>query len=140
MMRLLNWLIVYALSVSSFLLVIGLLGVAQLGPMAKPSPESAPASTRSLEKIDQWNWHTFGGSGVYLFRVTTCYYVVAFGDNSVAVTHLASCPSLNHRQRFSGFLTGESVHPGDPVIGRPLGDTDFSGVILEDEVKRRKVK
>jgi hypothetical protein len=43
--------------------------------------EQPPAAQRSLEKIDYIGWHTFGGSGLYLYRVMTCYYVVAFGDN-----------------------------------------------------------
>jgi hypothetical protein len=110
-------------------------------PHVSPSqtqPEKAPAPTRSLEKIDQWNLHTFGGSGVYLFRVTTCYYVFAFGDNSVAVTHLESCPSPEHRKPLPTGVNNQ-VHPGDPIIGRPLGGIpEFSGVILEDEAKKKK--
>lgn len=114
----------------SFMVQLGLVGLVGLifiglsaGLVPKAQVEMPPVTQRSLERIDYLELHTFGGSGLYLYRVMTCYYVVAFGDNSVAIRHLESCPSASHRK------PDNAVHLGDPIIGRPLGESYFGGVI-----------
>ena len=96
-------------------------------------PVTAPAAIRSLEKIDHWN--SLGEPDIYLFRVMTCYYVIIDGTHPV-LAHLESCPSPEHRK--PSLDADHFVHPGDPIIGRPLGIPSFGGIEDLGDIRRMK--